>query len=171
MTSDLTRRVAAPAVLAVSLALAGPAAGHDVATGEDGARSHQARDTVGFVVLGHIRGDARGGLHWRIDELLGEVRALEPAFAVLTGDMIWGDVQSEVTDSAGVVAEWEELDAALATLGIPVYRVPGNHDIAGLVTRDIYHERYGRLPQVIDIGGIRLLLLSSAWIPEDGDTR
>ncbi len=171
MTSDLTRRVAAPAVLAVSLALAGPAAGHDVATGEDGARSHQARDTVGFVVLGHIRGDARGGLHWRIDELLGEVRALEPAFAVLTGDMIWGDVQSEVTDSAGVVAEWEELDAALATLGIPVYRVPGNHDIAGLVTRDIYHERYGRLPQVVDIGRIRLLLLSSAWTPEDGDTR
>ncbi len=158
-------------MLAAGLVLPGPAE----AAGHDGTRDRlanpQARDSLAFVVIGHIRGDARGGLHWRIEELLDEVRALDPAFAVLTGDMIWGDVQSEVTDSAGVVAEWEELDAALATLGIPIYRVPGNHDIAGLVTRDIYFDRYGRLPQVVDIGRIRLLLLSSAWIPEDGDTR
>ncbi len=137
----------------------------------EAARGAEATDTLAFVVLGHIRGDRNGGLHWRIDELLEEVRSLDPAFAVLTGDMIWGDIESEVTDSTGVVAEWEELDAALSTLGIPIYRVPGNHDIAGLVTRDIYYERYGRLPQMVDIGRVRLLLLSSAWIPEDGDTR
>jgi 3',5'-cyclic AMP phosphodiesterase CpdA len=110
-------------------------------------------------------------LNWLFDEILDEVRQLDPDFAILTGDMIWGDVQSPQTDSAAVVAEWEELDRALRILEAPLYRVPGNHDIAGLVTRDIYHDRYGRLPQVADIGRVRLLLLSSAWIPDDDDTR
>ena len=131
----------------------------------------EASDSLSFVVLGHVRGEGNGRLHRLMDELLEEVRSLDPAFAILTGDMIWGDYHSEVPDSAKVLAQWEELDAALSTLGIPIYRVPGNHDIAGLVTRDIYYERYGRLPQVVDIGRIRLLLLNSAWVPEDGDTR
>ena len=124
---------------------------------------------VRFVVLGHIRGDEPGGLNPKLSELLDEVRTLEPAFAVLTGDIIWGDLFGRPRDPGRVDGEWDEVDAALDTLGVPVYRVPGNHDINNVVTRDIWLRRYGVLPRVVSEAGVRLLLLSSAWIPENDD--
>lgn len=129
------------------------------------------RDTLDFVVLGHVRGDASGGLHWLLDELLAEVRALDPDLAVLTGDMIWGDVLSAPPDTQRIRREWEVLDDTLATLGIPIYRTPGNHDITDVGSRDIYLRRYGPLPRAVDVGRVRFLLVNSAWVPDDGDTR
>jgi hypothetical protein len=126
---------------------------------------------VRFVVLGHIRSDATSDLNPRLGELIDEVRGLQPAFVVLTGDIIWGDVNSPSPDLARVEREWEAVDSRLATLGVPVHRVPGNHDISGIGTRDIWRRRYGPLPQAVTASGVRLLLLSSAWIPADGDAR
>lgn len=128
-------------------------------------------DTLDFVVLGHVRGEADGGLHRLLDELLAEVRALDPDLAFLTGDMIWGDVQSTPPDTQRIRREWEALDDTLASLGIPIHRTPGNHDITDVGSRDIYLRRYGPLPRAIDRGGVRFLLVSSAWIPEDDDPR
>ena len=128
-------------------------------------------DTLTFVVLGHLRGDRDHELHYLLDELLGEVQALEPDFAVLTGDMIWGNNGQPEVDRASVLAQWEALDSALARLDIPIYRVPGNHDMSDQVTVDLYVERYGSLPSVIDHGPARLLLLNSAWPPSDGTSR
>lgn len=119
-----------------------------------------------FAVLGHVRGGKDGQLYVRLAELLDEVRALQPDFVVLTGDMVWGDVLSPTPDTALVRREWEELDSALATLGVPVHRVPGNHDIISAGTRDLYIDRYGRLPQTFRHGPDLFVLLSSAWIPE-----
>ncbi len=130
-----------------------------------------ARRPFSFVVLGHVRGEENDSLNPKLGELLDRVRALKPDFAVLTGDMIWGDVHTNPVDSARVEREWNALDSALATLRMPVYRVPGNHDISDLRSRDVYIRRYGRLPQVLTLYGTRLILLSSAWIPADGDTR
>lgn len=122
-----------------------------------------------FVVLGHLRGDQYGP-NPKLAELLAEVRELRPRFVVLTGDMIWGDVHSNPADTTKLIAEWTYLDSALATLGVPVYRVPGNHDISDRPSRDVYLRRYGPLPQAVDRDGIRLLLLTSTWIPTDQDT-
>lgn len=123
-----------------------------------------------FVVLGHIRGDAGRGLSPRLAELLERVRRIRPDFVLLTGDIIWGDVQDDVTDPASLERQWNEVDSALATLGVPVVRVPGNHDISDGVSRDLYARRYGLPPQAVEIGPSRILLLSSAWIPPPGDT-
>ena len=124
---------------------------------------------VRFVVLGHVRGDEADGLNPKLHELLDEVRTLEPAFAVLTGDIIWGDLNNTPRDPERVEREWNEVDAALSTLGVSIYRVPGNHDISDVGTRDIWLRRYGGLPRVVTEAGIRLLLVSSAWIPRDED--
>ena len=126
---------------------------------------------VRFAVLGHIRGDADGELNPRLVELWDRVRRLHPDFVVLTGDIIWGDFGSPIADPAVVERQWAEVDAALATLGVPVYRVPGNHDISDVGSRDVWVRRYGALPRAVTVGGVRLLLLSSAWIPADGDPR
>ena len=144
----------------VFLVLAG---GHASAQNVD--RTSDAR----FVVMGHVRGDEAGGLNPRIHELLSEVAALEPDFAVLAGDIIWGDYHNTPRDLNRVERQWDEVDSALDTLGVSVYRVPGNHDISDVGTRDIWYRRYGELPRVVVHAGVRLLLVSSAWIP-DGET-
>jgi hypothetical protein len=68
------------------------------------------------------------------------------------------------------MAEWNTVDSALATLKVPVYRTPGNHDINDTITRDIYYQRYGKPPAAFTYGGSKFLLLTSTFIPPDGDT-
>lgn len=122
-----------------------------------------------FVVLGHIRGKD-GALSPRLAELLAEVRALKPDLVVLPGDIIWGDVQRYPVDSAGIEAEWDAVDSVFATVGVPMIRAPGNHDINDRVTRDIWRRRYGPLPTVTRFRNSRFVVLSSAYIPGDGDS-
>lgn len=131
-----------------------------------------ADSSYSFVVVGHVRRDRAGGiLHPRLGELIERIKALDPDLVFLTGDMVWGDVDSNPADPATVEREWQALDSALATLSMPIHRVPGNHDISDLGTRDLYFRRYGPLPQLHEFRGSRFLLLASAWIPPDGDTR
>lgn len=129
-----------------------------------------SRDSVRFVVLGHVRGDRDRGLNHLLHELLGEVERLDPAFAILTGDLIWGDPRGQLEDKSPVAEEYERLDHELASLGIPVYRVPGNHDVSDAGTHDLFIDRYGELPRAVDLGRIRLILLNTAWNPDRGDT-
>jgi hypothetical protein len=121
---------------------------------------------VRFVVLGHIRGGEPGGLNPKLGEVLDEVKELKPQFVVLTGDSVWGDYDTWPPKRERVTREWTEVDAALDKLGIPIYRVPGNHDISDPGTRDIWRERYGAIPQVVTVAGVRLLLLNSTSIRE-----
>jgi hypothetical protein len=147
--------------LVASLLMAGPAAAQS--------------DTVSsrpftFAVIGHVRGKNDGKLNPKMGELLARLARIRPDFILLTGDIVFGDVQSARADTAEVRKEWSEVDSAFATLGVPVYRVPGNHDISDIGTRDLFFLRYGRIPAVIERYGSRFILLGSAWMPVDGDT-
>lgn len=119
-----------------------------------------------FVVIGHLRGGKEKTLYARMDELLAEGRAAKPDLIFLTGDLIWGDVEDSLTSRASIVAQWDALDARLSTLGVPIYRVPGNHDIHDPVTRDVFYERYGKLPRVVTFRGSRFFLFNSVFTPE-----
>lgn len=127
------------------------------------------RRPFSFAVLGHIRGE-QGELNPKLGELLDHVRALHPDFVVLTGDIVWGDLFGNPPDTAKVRREWEAVDSALATLRVPVYRVPGNHDISDLGTKRVWWQRYGAVPRVLERFGSRFLLVGTAWIPADQDT-
>ncbi|HTL04361.1 MAG TPA: metallophosphoesterase [Gemmatimonadales bacterium] len=137
-----------------------------------------ARRPYSFAVLGHIRGEGDGLLNPKLGELLDHLRALHPDFVVLTGDIIWGDLfgggdgsdHAALPDTVKVKRQWDDVDSALATLHIPVYRVPGNHDISDLGTKRIWWQRYGAVPRVVERYGSRFVLLASAWIPADQDT-
>jgi hypothetical protein len=131
-----------------------------------------ADSAFSFVVVGHVRRDGTGGIiHPRLGEMIERVRRLHPDLVFLTGDMVWGDVDHNPADTVKVEAEWRALDSALAGIGAPVYRVPGNHDISDLGTRDLFFRRYGKPPHTLEFRGSRFLLLASPWIPPDGDTR
>jgi len=123
-----------------------------------------------FVVLGHIRGDENGKFSPLLDELLVKARKHAPDLIFLTGDMIWGDLRPVAADANVIKQDWDRLDAAVGQLGVPVYRVPGNHDIHDRVTRDVYFARYGELPQAFTHRGSRFILLNSSWVPEGNDS-
>jgi hypothetical protein len=126
----------------------------------------QDEGSFSFVVLGHVRGDNNGQKGVLFDELLTEIDDLKPDLIFLTGDMIWGDVHQPLADKEAVKKDWKRLDAALEKFGVPVYRVPGNHDIHDPVTRDIYFSRYGELPQAVTFHNSRFILLNSTFVPE-----
>jgi len=151
-------------MLSVSCAADAPEAAKSPST-----ESVQEETSLTFAVLGHVRGDppTDGILNYLIDEVIADVNAQQPDFVVLAGDMIYGDCHSTPADARTVTAEWDALDAKLRELDAKVYRVPGNHDIHDLVTRDIYYQRYGQPPRVINIGKTRLLLLNSCWVRSD----
>lgn len=119
-----------------------------------------------FVVLGHVRGNDDGVLLPLLDPLLAKVQKLKPDMIFLTGDMIWGGLAKKQQQAAVITQDWERLDAALAKLNTPVYRVAGNHDLHDPITRDIYFARYGNLPHAFTYRGSRFLLLNSSYVPE-----
>lgn len=55
----------------------------------------------------------------------------EIKFGVLTGDIVIGDPTSQ---------DWDEIDAEIDTLGLPVYFAVGNHDMED---RPLFESRYG----------------------------
>lgn len=131
----------------------------------------QQADSYTFVVLGHVRGGSSGELSPKLPELLQRVRAERPEFVVIDGDLIWGDIDHNPARTAVLEQQWNQLDSALATLGVPVFRSPGNHDISDVPSRDVWVRRYGGPARVEERHGSRFILLPSAWIPPDGDLR
>lgn len=130
------------------------------------AQSQPLPNSFSFVVFGHIRSQEDGRINKLLDELLDKIRKTDPDLAFITGDMIWGFVHQPLADSQVVVHDWQVLDEHLARLGIPVYRVPGNHDINDPVTRDIFFRRYGNYPKSIVYKNNLFLLLNSAYVPK-----
>ncbi|MDH3445296.1 MAG: metallophosphoesterase [Deltaproteobacteria bacterium] len=118
-----------------------------------------------FVVVGHVRGNSDGSLNPILDTLLAKIHKQKPDMIFLTGDMIWGGLGSAHQRPEIITQDWERLDGALARLDVPVYRVPGNHDLHDPITRDIYFARYGKLPQAFTYNGTRFLLLNSTFVP------
>ena len=77
-------------------------------------------------------------------------------------------------------APWDfaRVDALLADLDAPFFAVPGNHDVPKTFDdhrsasrgRFVDHYTPGRLPYQVQVGGVDLFGLDSAWTP-DGDLR
>ncbi len=149
----MTARTLALALGLLVLALAGPA--------------RPAEPPLRFAVVGHLRGNATGETSYLLDELLEAVGRSGVQRVFLTGDLIWGDYNAAVVGRAGIEADWRTLDAALSRLGVPVERVPGNHDVNDPVTRDVWRERYGPLPRALRQGRTLFVLLSSVPPPSD----
>jgi len=124
-----------------------------------------------LAVLGHVRGDREPGLNPLFVEELEQLRRLKPDAVLLTGDIIWGDYDHSPADSATIEQEWEQVDSALATLRLPVYRIPGNHDWHDQVTYRAWLRRYGPLPRAVTIGRVRLLLVSTMPVPSADTSR
>src|SRR5262245_40169113 len=83
-------------------------------------------------------GLARPGVFERAIEVLNW---LQPDFVVQIGDLIEG----YITDEGEISAQWDEVDAILARLDVPLFRVVGNHDVSNETMRSEWVHRHGLL--------------------------
>ena len=77
-----------------------------------------------FVIIGDRTGGANVEETFKL--AIDQLNLLQPEFVINVGDTIEGYSD----DKAELNAEWDEVDAMLAELDMPFFRVPGNHDIA-----------------------------------------
>lgn len=131
-----------------------------------------ADDSYRFAVVGHVRGGPGDGVvpREKLARLAAELRKLELDFVVLTGDIVWGDFETEGAPNIEAIrADFDEVDALLAGVGAPIHRTPGNHDLWDALTRDLWLERYGELYFAFEHRGSRFVFLCTPWTPsKDG---
>src|SRR5205085_11866511 len=91
------------------------------------------------------------------EKAIAESNRLKPAFVIITGDLI---------NKPGDVAQLAELKRISAKLdpSIPLYFVPGNHDVQSIPTTasvEAYRKNIGRDFYSIDTRGCHLIILNS----------
>ena len=99
------------------------------------ARSQNCAETYSFFVAGHVYG-AIGtnniGVHPPFKEKFPYIQSRsEIEFGLFTGDIV---------SSNPTAQDWDEIDADVENLGIPVHFVAGNHEVRNL---PLFKERYG----------------------------
>ncbi|MBE0433553.1 metallophosphoesterase, partial [candidate division WOR-3 bacterium] len=89
-----------------------------------------------FAVVGDRTGGATGSV---FEEIIDEVRLLDPDFVMCVGDLIEG----YETDTTVMHAQWDTILATIKTLPCKFYFVPGNHEVQNEADRRIYEQRTG----------------------------
>lgn len=92
-----------------------------------------------FAIIGDKTGASPGD--WPLFDLtLNEVNKWRPDFAVMVGDMVEGDS----TDPVRIDEQWREFLGHVQALEVPLFIIPGNHDIPNPPALADWHERHGR---------------------------
>ncbi len=89
-----------------------------------------------FAIVGDRTGSAVDQV---FEEIIDEVRLLDPDFVMCVGDLIEG----YESDTSIMYAQWDSMLATIATLPCKFYFVPGNHEIQNQTDRAIYEEKTG----------------------------
>ncbi len=108
-----------------------------------------------FLVAGHTYGKPgvnNPGLHPPFKTLISQINAQSLDWGMLTGDIVIGSTATE----------WDEVDADLAQLNLPVHFTVGNHDISN---RDLFVSRYGPTYYSFDYKGDLFITLDSELDP------
>ena len=96
-------------------------------------------DNFQFAVIGDRSGGHRPGVFPAAVDLLNLLR---PEFVMSVGDFIEGYVEGE--DEAEVLkSQWAEVDELLEPLDMPLFFVPGNHDVNFDPSEKVWFDRVG----------------------------
>ncbi len=115
-----------------------------------------------FAILGDRTGEAQPGVY---EEAWREAAAAHPAFVVTTGDTIEG------MDDATAVREWREAERIWAPYRLPLYLVPGNHDIWSEASEAIFRRHAGHPPRYsFDHDGAHFTILDNSRTDELSDS-
>ena len=119
-----------------------------------------------FIVWGHPRGadDKDPPLH--LEDFHRLVKTLGPDFILITGDMIQGRIGRIEEQKQFIESDWDYFDQCVKRLHVPIFRLPGNHDVSNKTTSDIYSKRYPQPPYSFSHKGSRFILLDSIGIKQ-----
>jgi len=92
-----------------------------------------------FALIGDKTGATPGD--WPLfDQALQEINAWKPDFAVMIGDMIQGDS----VDAGRIQEQWGEFNSHIRALEVPLFVIPGNHDISNPFMLEWWRATLGR---------------------------
>jgi 3',5'-cyclic AMP phosphodiesterase CpdA len=135
-----------------------PELGH--ATPWSGLESAPVRpDEFSFVLLSDRTGMARPGVFERAVEI---TNLLRPDFAIQLGDTIEGYTR----DADELARQWKEFDGIAGALEVPLFRVPGNHDVGNEAMRDEWLARHGALHYHFRYRDVLFLVLDTQDPPQ-----
>ena len=112
-----------------------------------------------FVVTGDSRPILpRYGYPKVTHRLFEELRLLRPAFVLYTGDIVWGYGAGRQE----LLNDYDRFRALADTLEVPLYNVPGNHEMvtdrmAIALLEEVGHDLYGSF----DVGGCHFVALNT----------
>jgi predicted phosphodiesterase len=112
-------------------------------------------DEFRFVLLGDRTGEVRKGVY---EQVWREAAAEDPAFVVTLGDTIQGH------DDAKAEQQWHRWEQIVQPFRrIPLYLVPGNHDIWSTASERLYRRHSRRAPHYsFDYGPAHLTILDNS---------
>lgn len=107
-----------------------------------------------FAILGDRTGDHVPGV---FGQIVQEVERLKPDFVVNVGDMIEGYTE----DEAKLEEQWLEFKGLIEPLSMPIYLMPGNHDISSDGMVDQYKKHIGEPDYSFDVRGVHFVMLDT----------
>ena len=107
-----------------------------------------------------ILGDRTGGqpTEWPVfDRAVDELNLLRPAFAVMVGDMIPGYLE----DPSDIAEQWQEFLEHAERLEVPLFLLPGNHDVSNPGMLRWWKTTLGRTYYAYEFEGCLFLVLNA----------
>lgn len=117
-----------------------------------------------FAVVGDRRGGGENG--WPLfDRAIDEINLLQPDFSIMVGDAVEGYSQ----DPKEIASEWEDFHRHADRLQLPLFLLPGNHDISNPDMQRWWQEHIGRTYYAFDYKGCHFLVLNTHehWLQND----
>lgn len=112
-----------------------------------------------FVLLSDRTGLPKPGV---FERAIAATNLLRPDFAIQIGDCIEGYTRNP----AQLAAEWAEFDAMTAALEVPLFRVPGNHDVSNPAMAADWLRRFGALNYHFRFRDVLFLVLNTQDPPQ-----
>ncbi|MFC1569675.1 metallophosphoesterase family protein [bacterium] len=121
----------------------------------DSSQLSASNQKFNFAILGDRTG--AGPDSWKIlDRAIAEVNRLQPDFVVMIGDVIEGSRQTMQLN-----LEWTEAMSHLDSLKVPLFLVPGNHDIFNGTSYQLWKEKIGNPYHAFSYRGCRFIFLNT----------
>ncbi|NOZ85696.1 MAG: hypothetical protein GXP49_05445 [Deltaproteobacteria bacterium] len=110
-----------------------------------------------FVLLGDTRPVGTGVQPYAFQELVDMVAREKPLAVFHTGDIIDG----YGLDKQDSIASYKEFKRVASGFGVPVYAVPGDHDVFDVISEDLFKTQVGPLYRSVEISGCAFILLNT----------
>lgn len=115
-----------------------------------------------FAFISDRTGGARPGV---FEHAIDVVNSLRPDFVIQLGDTIDG----YTANAAEISRQWAEMDRTTDALDVPLFRVPGNHDVSNDTMRSIWLRRHGGLHYHFVYRDVLFVVLNTQDSPRPGD--